>query len=321
MTDQIQLGADQLEKELLDRSSSRRAHLLRPEWWNEQLLEWSMSHPSFKTQLFRFVDVFPATGDDDDVLRHLEEYFDLAELPRIVDLGLELAGELLGGAISAAVARRSISRMAQQFIVGRDAHEAVEKLEAMWVANTASTVDVLGEKTVTTTDAERYLACVDDLLTTLLASSAHWVTRAGLDSDDLGPIPRVNISIKPTALSTHYLPLSSDEGLAEALARLRPVLEKALAGNALIHIDMEHFEVKDLTLELVAALLADPDFTDLHIGVTVQSYLRDSAEDLERLIELSGKRSTPHGTARQGCLLGYRDHPFGRGGLADPGVH
>ena len=35
-----------------------------------------MSHPSFKTQLFRFVDVFPATTDDEDVLRHLREYFD-----------------------------------------------------------------------------------------------------------------------------------------------------------------------------------------------------------------------------------------------------
>src|SRR5205807_6583218 len=81
--------------------------------------------PSFKTQLFRFVDVFPATVDDADVLRHLDEYFEEAEAPRLVDVGLDVADHVpFGRTAAASVARRNIRRLAQQFIVGADAARA-----------------------------------------------------------------------------------------------------------------------------------------------------------------------------------------------------
>ena len=71
------------------------------------MLDWAISHPSFKTQLFRFVDVFPATSDDEDVLAHLEEYFRAADVPTVVDLGLGAAEHVpFGAALSAGVARR-----------------------------------------------------------------------------------------------------------------------------------------------------------------------------------------------------------------------
>jgi hypothetical protein len=38
------------------------------------MLEWAMRDDALKTQLFRFVDVFPRCRDDADVLRHLHEY-------------------------------------------------------------------------------------------------------------------------------------------------------------------------------------------------------------------------------------------------------
>ena len=40
------------------------------------MMDWAMSRPDFKTQLFRFVDVFPALDGNDDIARHLAEYFD-----------------------------------------------------------------------------------------------------------------------------------------------------------------------------------------------------------------------------------------------------
>ena len=40
------------------------------------MMDWAMSRPAFKTQLFRFVDVFPALDGNDDIARHLVEYFD-----------------------------------------------------------------------------------------------------------------------------------------------------------------------------------------------------------------------------------------------------
>src|ERR671933_2012518 len=79
-----------------------RSPVVQASWWSERMLEFAMSHPSFKTQLFRFVDVFPATVDDADVLRHLDEYFAGADVPRVLDLGLGVAGHVPFGRTAAA---------------------------------------------------------------------------------------------------------------------------------------------------------------------------------------------------------------------------
>src|SRR5882724_1539643 len=118
-------------------------------WWSERMLDWAMSRPAFKTQLFRFVDVFPALEDDQDVARHLSEYFDGVAIPKLLDLGVELADRArIGRSLEARVARRNIKRMAEQFIVGETPAEAVVGLHQLWRAGSAATVDLLGEKTI-----------------------------------------------------------------------------------------------------------------------------------------------------------------------------
>ena len=89
-------------------SSGGKAPVVQASWWSERMLEWAMSHPSFKTQLFRFVDVFPATVDDEDVMRHLDEYFAGSDVPKALDLGLGVAEHVpFGKAAAANLARRS----------------------------------------------------------------------------------------------------------------------------------------------------------------------------------------------------------------------
>src|SRR5947209_14649833 len=110
-----------LARRIAELGAGERSRIVQSSWWSERMLEWAMTHPSFKTQLFRFVDVFPATTDDADVLRHVEEYFDGAEVPKSLDLGLGVAEHVpFGKAAAAALARRNIARMAHQFIVGED---------------------------------------------------------------------------------------------------------------------------------------------------------------------------------------------------------
>ncbi len=258
------------------------------------MLGWAMSHPSFKTQLFRFVDVFPATVDDADVLEHLSEYFEGSDAPRLLDLGLEAAGHLpLGRAAAAALARRNIRRVAQQFIVGSNAGVAAERLERLWREGSAFTVDLLGEKTLTEPEADRYATRVEELLTVLAERSRTWPGQEQLEHDDLGPLPRVNVSIKPTALASRYAPLSASEGLAQAKSRLRAILRQAMAHRAFVHLDAEHYDVKELTLQLFRELLAEPAFADVDAGVVVQAYARSSFHDLSELIAWSAQRPRP----------------------------
>ena len=100
-----------------DGGGDDQARVFHLGWWSERMLAWAMAHPQFKTQLFRFVDVFPACADDAEVLRHLEEYFDGVPVPGALELGLDLAEHVpLGRVLSATTARRNITRMARQFI-------------------------------------------------------------------------------------------------------------------------------------------------------------------------------------------------------------
>src|SRR4028119_801140 len=104
-----------LARRLAELGGEERSGIVSSSRWNERMLEWAMSHPSFKTQLFRFVDVFPATTGDDDVVRHLDEYLHGGtDVPKFLDLGLGLAEHIpLGKAAAATLARRSISRVAE----------------------------------------------------------------------------------------------------------------------------------------------------------------------------------------------------------------
>jgi RHH-type proline utilization regulon transcriptional repressor/proline dehydrogenase/delta 1-pyrroline-5-carboxylate dehydrogenase len=261
-------------------------------WWSDRMLSWAMSHPSFKTQLFRLVDVLPATTDSEDVVRHLHEYFDQGEIPKILDLGLDASEHVPGGkAIAAAVARRNVARMAGQFIVGDSPRSAVTGLHQIWRGGSAFTVDLLGEKTVTMHEGASYAGRVSELLSALVAAAAEWAPDEHLDRDDLGPIPRANLSLKPTALAPLYAPLTREEGLAQAQELLDPIMRRAVEASAFVYLDMEHYDVKDLTLDLFRRLLERAPEADA--GVVLQAYLKDSHADLVDLIAWSSSRRKP----------------------------
>ena len=276
----------------------------RMSWWSERLLDWAMDHPEFKAQLFRFVDVFPALDGDDDVARHLGEYLHGVGVPRALDLGVDVADHVpFGKRVEARVARRNITRMAEQFILGETAAQAVEGAARLWAAGIATTVDLLGEKTLVAAEADRYAERVLEVLDALTGAAPGWTGQPLLEHDTAGerasgagsngPRPRINISVKPTALAVHYEPLTREHGLASARERLRRICLRAGERGATVHVDMEHADVKDLTLELFRDLATDPELDHVDLGVVIQAYLRDSRDDLAEVIAVSALRERP----------------------------
>ncbi|MGQ0431232.1 MAG: proline dehydrogenase family protein [Microthrixaceae bacterium] len=290
----VERDTQALARRIATLGDGERSRVFRMSWWSDRMMDWAMARPDFKTQLFRFVDVFPALDGSDDIARHLAEYFDGVDVPKALDLGIDVADKVpFGAAVEARVARKNIARMAQQFIVGETPAEAVLRLHALWRAGSAATVDLLGEKTVVAAEADRYQARVLELLDALCDAAPGWAPDDHLDRDDLGALPRVNVSIKPTALATHYEPLSRVEGLTSAKERIRPILRRARDRGAHVHFDMEHYDAKDLTLALFRDLLSEDEFADVHAGVVIQAFLRDARDDLADLIAWSGTRTRP----------------------------
>ena len=251
------------------------------------MLEWAFTHPEFKTQLFRFVDVFPRCRDAADVLRHLSEYFDGVPVPRAVELGLDVAEQVpLGSVVSAAVARRNIRRMARQFIAGEDPHRAVGRSppavgpgrgDHRRPARGAGGQRAGG---AAVRGSSRRARRRPDA-----SGPAAWPARDLLERDPWGALPRVDVSVKPTALSPLFAPLTGPEAVDAATARLRPVLDCARGRGATVHLDTEHDEAKDLGYELLRRM--GGEYPDVQLGCVVQAYRRDAFADLRDLVAWS----------------------------------
>jgi RHH-type proline utilization regulon transcriptional repressor/proline dehydrogenase/delta 1-pyrroline-5-carboxylate dehydrogenase len=87
-------------------------------------------------------------------------------------------------------------------------------------------------------------------------------------------------------------PEAPEVGREDAAARLRPLLRRAAEAEAHLHIDMESLDALETTVGLVFELLDEEEFRDgPSAGVVLQAYLRESPEQLDRL--LGWARSTP----------------------------
>src|SRR5690606_35341287 len=75
--------------------------------------------------------------------------------------------------------------------------------------------------------------------------------------------------------------------------RLRPILETAVRNNVSVNVDVEHYDSKNLTLELFKQIITEDQFKNYpHFGIDIAAYLRDSLSDIKSLIEFSKTRGT-----------------------------
>jgi RHH-type proline utilization regulon transcriptional repressor/proline dehydrogenase/delta 1-pyrroline-5-carboxylate dehydrogenase len=194
------------------------------------------------------------------------------------------------------VAGLAVQRMAKRFIVGAGPKEAIPALQRLWVGGAATSVDLLGEATVTAAEADRYARRCDQALRTLAHAVAAWPARPILEADAYGAIPRVNLSVKVTALTARVRAEAPELGIEDAKHRLRRLLRTAMEVGAHLHVDMESMDSRDLITELVIQLLNEPEFKHgPSAGIVLQAYLRDADEQLGRLLDgyAAAERTTP----------------------------
>ena len=75
-------------------------------------------------------------------------------------------------------AAAGVKHMAHRFIVGEDPKAALGDLRDLWKDGVASSVDLLGEATVTQAEAQRYADRCADALDTIAARRARLARRA-----------------------------------------------------------------------------------------------------------------------------------------------
>ena len=254
----------------------------------------AMADEHFRARLFRFVDAFPALDEPTEVVDHLRAEFEGQSVPWWFRLGLDVGeSSKAGRRLTRAVANRSIDRMARQFVAGTDPLSMAEAAGRMWLDGTAVTVDLLGEHTFSEAEAAAYGQRLSDLVEELGTAAARWPSRPLLEADDLGRVPRASVSVKISALSPAFRPLTAEQGLADAATILLPVLRRAAELGVSVWFDMERYEEKDLTHRLFRSLVGRSDLERLHAGIVLQAYLRDAGDDLAALASWADGRAIP----------------------------
>ncbi len=272
----------QLGRALLESMRVHRPSFLSRRVWADKLMDWAMQDPQFKVQMFRFVDVFPTLQGHDQIHDVLLDYLTQpgVEVPAGLGLGLK-AGGVMKGTLARTISSQ-ITRMAENFIAGRDATTALPKLKQLWQEGIGFSVDLLGEACLSDAESNAYRDRYLDLLHVLPAAIADWPAQASIESDYLGPIPRGNISIKISSLSARIAPEDFAGSIDRLAESLRPILELAAQEQVLINFDMEQDRLKDLTLALFCRCCEQVDFP---AGLALQAYLRSGPDDAARLIK------------------------------------
>ena len=258
---------------------------------DQKAMELASQDMELRAALFRFVDVTPACRSLDDLARHLTGYLDEVDTrPPPIEAAMKMSGTKAGRTALGAAAAAGVRRMAHRFIVGETPRDALRSIRHLWEQGAAVSVDLLGEATVTEPEADRYAARCLDALETLGEAAPRWPERPVLEADSLGPLPRVNLSAKVSALTPLLRPEAPDVGRDDAARRMRPLLLRAKELGAHLHIDMESVDTLEATMDLVFELLDEPDLSDgPSTGIVIQAYLRDSPDQLERVIDWAGR--------------------------------
>ncbi len=287
----------EIGRELFGRVQHRSPSIFHGRWWEDRLMSWAMNDEAVKVQMFRFVDVLPMLRDHTAIARHLDEYFEEVRdhLPWAARLGLDLStsNSILSRAL-AFNARTNAARMARRFIAGSNVDEVLASVRRIRRNRYAFTLDLLGEAVISDSEAERYQQSYIDLINGMAQQVNEWPEDMLLDSDHESRIPRVNVSLKLSALDSQFSPIDAEGTIRRVSARLRPILRTARDNNAYVHIDMEQNDFRELTCEIFRRVLMEDEFRDYaDCGIVVQAYLESAERDLHKMLDWAKNRGTP----------------------------
>ena len=284
-------------KELFDSIKEPQKNLFSKKWWYGNLMQWTLSNPSFKTPLFRFVDVFPSLNKKKDIPFFLEEYLgggikkEFQVLPPVLSKSISFLSPMM---LSAFISKQ-MKELARLFIIGEDLSSILPVLKQVRQKGSTFTLDLLGEATLSEAEAnmyhKRYLQIIDQLH----HQTKSWKENSSIDrNEEKEEIPIVNISIKVSSLDSQVLTVAWGDSKVRLKNKLRPLFQKALDTNTFINIDMEQYEYKTLTLEVFKELISEPEFKNYpHFGIVIQAYLKESLSDLKSFISFLQTHPVP----------------------------
>ncbi|UOM36060.1 bifunctional proline dehydrogenase/L-glutamate gamma-semialdehyde dehydrogenase PutA [Acuticoccus sp. I52.16.1] len=186
------------------------------------------------------------------------------------------------------VIRRAVGeamrRLGRQFVLGETIDGAMKRAAGMEAKGYNYSYDMLGEAARTYADAARYAKSYEDAIAAI----------AGRARKGVPPEENPGISIKLSALHPRYDTLQRATCVPALVDIVKGLARKAAAANMGFNIDAEEQDRLDLSLDIIAAVAADPQLDGWEgFGVVVQGYGRRALPVirwLDALAQHTGRR-------------------------------
>lgn len=176
------------------------------------------------------------------------------------------------------VAGQAMKEMGRQFVLGRDIDEAQDEAKEYMAKGYTYSYDMLGEAARTDEDAKRYFDSYSNAIDSIAKTCQGDVRK------------NPGISVKLSALLARYEYGNKERVMNELLPRARTLVRKAAAANMGFNIDAEEQDRLDLSLDVIEALVDDPELAGWDgFGVVVQAYGKRAAFALDWLYGLAEK--------------------------------
>jgi proline dehydrogenase len=184
------------------------------------------------------------------------------------------------------VTRAPVSRtLARRFVAGDTLDEALAAARALNEQGLAVSLDYLGESVSTREEAEQG--------TEMAIQSLEAIAAGGLEA---------NISLKPTQLGLEIDPDFCRANVERILSRARELGDGD--GEIFVRLDMEASDYTERTVQLVEQLW-EAGFRN--VGTVLQSYLRRTPDDMERLIRLGSRVRLVKGAYQEPATVAFTD--------------
>lgn len=270
--------------ELFKAIKNQQESIFDKQYWFGRMMEWVMKDPSFKVDLFRFVDVLPVLKTDKQVAQHIKEYLidNHPNLPLLIKNTLKAASFSFTRGLASAAIRKNVSDLAERFILGANIKDATKGLLRLQEQGFSSTIDLLGEKALSNRECDAYALRYNEIIKTLPNIASY--------PDDDPP----NVSIKVSALAENLREEDVEGSVLEAKKRIMPLLRLARENRVFVNFDVETWATHEIVYKLFDEIIRSEEFSSWpHLGIVVQAYLKDSPRHVQALIEASKARKSP----------------------------
>jgi RHH-type proline utilization regulon transcriptional repressor/proline dehydrogenase/delta 1-pyrroline-5-carboxylate dehydrogenase len=179
----------------------------------------------------------------------------------LIRKGVDLAMRLLG----------------RQFVTGRTIEEAIANAREREAKGYTYSFDMLGEAALTAEDARRYADAY-----------AAAIAAIGRASNGRGVVAGPGVSVKLSALHPRYARAKRERVMAELLPRVAALARLAKAQDVGFAIDAEEADRMEISLDLLAALVADDSLAGWDgLGFVVQCYQKRARPAIDWIVALA----------------------------------